>query len=117
MSLSSSLATFSSALISFIANFKKSNVLFSEKDTADNIIRKKIEKFGDHKKLKVVSSDNEIISLAKVCGCIIQKSEEFWKGINSVKSPTEKDNINELYIEKPNNISKKDMDFFKKQFS
>lgn len=98
-------------------NFKKTGVLFSEKDTADNIIRRKIEKFADHKKLKVVSSDNEIMRLAKVCGCIVQKSEEFWKSINTVKFPTEKDNINHLIIEKPNNISKKDMEYYKKMFS
>lgn len=102
-------------------SFKKQNVHFSGKDTADNIIRKEIEKFPDHKKLKVVSSDHEITGLAKICGCVVQRSEDFLKTLNASGKPTKDDNINELYLydkkEKPDRSSKKDFDFFKKQFT
>lgn len=102
-------------------NFKKPNVHFSEKDTADNLIRKKIETFGDYKKLKVVSSDNEILNLAKVCGCEIQKSEDFWREINKPESPTDGKNINQNFdpykTEKPDRSSKKEIDEYKKLFS
>ena len=102
-------------------NFKKPNVHFSGKDTADNLIRKEIEKFPDHKKLKVVSSDNEITGFAKVCGCAVQRSEDFWKSLNASGKPSKEDNINQLYLydkkEKPDRSSKKAFDFFKKQFT
>jgi predicted RNA-binding protein with PIN domain len=102
-------------------NFRKENVIFSEKETADNVIRKKIEGWKDSKNLKVVSSDHEIIGLAKVCGCIVQKSEEFWKSINKMDSPAAGKNINQnfnIYLkEKPDRMSKKEIEEYKKLFT
>lgn len=99
-------------------SFKKADVIHSEKLTADEIIRKKIEAFGDYKKLKVVSSDYEITNLGKVCGCEVMKSEDFWKSINKIMTPSGKDNINQNYTyDKPESMSKKDFNEFKKHFS
>lgn len=100
---------------------KQREIIYSNEVTADEVIRHRIEKFSDHKKLKVVSSDNDIINLAKVCGCEVQKSEEFWKDINSLNSVTAGKNINQNFIyndlEKPERMSKREIDEFKKYFT
>lgn len=97
--------------------FKKDGAIFSEGKTADEVIREKIEKSSNSSKLKIVSSDSEITGFAKVCGCIIQRSEDFWKEINPVKGK----NINQNYIydefEKPERMSRREIDEFKKYFS
>jgi predicted RNA-binding protein with PIN domain len=99
----------------------KPGVIYSKKVTADEVIRNKIENFSDTRQLKVVSSDNDIINLAKVCGCEVRKSEDFWKELTIIKSPTQGKNINQNYIyedtEKPERLSKKEIDEFKKYFS
>lgn len=97
---------------------KKADIIYSENITADEIIRKKIEAFGDYKKLKVVSSDYGITNLAKECGCEVMKSEDFWKSINKTIMPAGKDNINQNYIyDKPETMSRKDFDEYKKHFT
>ncbi|MBK8550732.1 MAG: NYN domain-containing protein [Ignavibacteria bacterium] len=100
---------------------ERKDVIFSKELTADEIIRKKIENFSDHRKLKVVSSDTGITKLAKVCGCEVQSSESFWDEINKVRSETDGKNINQFYIydkpEKPDRLSKKELEEFKKYFS
>ncbi len=94
----------------------KSNVIFSGNVTADRIIRDKIEKFGDYKKLRIISSDKEITDLAKVCGAEVIRSEDYWK-----QSVTDGKNINQNYLydekEKPDHMSRKDMDEFRKYFT
>ncbi|MDQ3020798.1 MAG: NYN domain-containing protein [Bacteroidota bacterium] len=98
-----------------------SDVIFSKNISADELIRKRIENFKDYKKLKIVSSDNGITNLAKVCGCEVQKSEDYWNEINKKSSPFEGKNINQNYIydkpEKPERMNKKEMEEFKKYFS
>ncbi|MBS1515874.1 MAG: NYN domain-containing protein [Bacteroidetes bacterium] len=96
------------------------NVIFSGAKTADEVIRKFIEDNYDKNSIKVVSSDREITSLAKVCGCEVSTSEKFWEEINSI-SLTKGKNINQLYLydksEKPNGISRKDFNEFLKHFT
>lgn len=98
------------------------NVIFSGTKTADDVIRKYIEDNYNKNSIKVVSSDNEITSLAKVCGCDVSSSEKFWEEINS-SSPLKGKNINQLYIyekyekEKPNGMSKKDFNEYLKHFT
>lgn len=100
---------------------KGKDVIFSNEMTADEVIRNRIEKFNDHKKLKVVSSDNDIINLAKVCGCEVQKSEEFRNDINKTNSITAGKNINQNFIyndsDKPERMSRKEIDEFRKYFT
>ncbi|MEO8448053.1 MAG: NYN domain-containing protein [bacterium] len=102
-------------------NLRRPNVIFSESSTADDVIRKKIENFTNPKSLKIVSSDNGITGLAKVCGCKTQKSEEFWKDINIKSSAPSGENINQNFIydklEKPERMSKKEIDEFRKFFT
>lgn len=97
---------------------KRSYVEYSGNKTADDVIRKYIEDNYNRKTICVVSSDAEIQRLAKVCGCEVKNSEVFWKEINP--SPTKDKNINQLLYkdnEKPDRISKKELDEFKKYFT
>jgi len=67
----------------------------------------------------VVSSDYGITNLAKMCGCEVKKSEDFWKELNSPSSSKNK-SINQLLYkngEKPDRITKKELDEFKKYFT
>lgn len=98
----------------------RSDVIFSGKKKADDLMREFIEKFKNHKMLKVVSSDREISGLAKVCGCEVQSSEEFWNEMNNKRSMKGK-NVNQKFIyddksEKPSGVSRKSLDEFRKLF-
>jgi predicted RNA-binding protein with PIN domain len=101
---------------------KVHNVIYSGTKTADEVIRKYIEENYNKNSIKVVSSDNEITTLAKVCGCEVSSSEKFWDEINN-SSPTKGKNINQLYIydkqekEKPNGMSRKDFNEYLKHFT
>lgn len=101
--------------------FKNQDVIFSNNVTADELIRKRIENFSDPKKLKIISSDKGISDLAKVCGCETQRSEDFWKEVSGSKSETQGKNINQNYIydkpDKPDRMSKKELDEFRKLFT
>lgn len=99
-------------------NIKRNNVEYSGKLSADDVIKKYIENNYSKKTLTVVSSDAEIIRLARVCGCEVKKSEDFWKELNP--SPTKGKNINQLLYkdgEKPDRISKKELEEYKKYFT
>jgi predicted RNA-binding protein with PIN domain len=99
-------------------NIKKNYVDYSGKKSADEIIRKYIEDNYRKRTLTIVSSDAEIQRLAKVCGCEVKKAEDFWKELNP--SPTKGKNINQLLYkegEKPDRISKKELEEFKKYFT
>lgn len=99
-------------------NIKRNYVFYSGKISADEVIRKYIEDNYSRKTLTVVSSDAEIQRLAKVCGCEVKKSEDFWKELNP--SPAKGKNINQLLYkegEKPDSISKKELEEFKKYFT
>jgi predicted RNA-binding protein with PIN domain len=99
-------------------NIKRNYVYYSGKITADEVIRKYIEENYSKKSLTVVSSDAEIQRLAKICGCEVKKSEDFWKELNP--SPAKGKNINHLLYkegEKPDRISKKELEEFKRYFT
>ena len=99
-------------------NIRKNYVNYSGKKTADEVIRRYIEEYYEKKSLSVVTSDNEIQRLAKVCGCEVIKSEDFWNSIN--KENIKNKNINHLLYkegEKPDRISKKELEEFKKYFT
>jgi predicted RNA-binding protein with PIN domain len=96
----------------------KENVIFSGKMSADEVIRKFIEDYYNKKIITIVSSDNDIIRLAKICACEVIKSEDFWN--IQEKSPLKGKNINQLLYkegEKPDRISKKELEEFKKYFT
>ena len=102
-------------------DIKNRSVVFSGKKTADEVIREYVKDFKNPKLLSVVSSDKYITRFAKVCGCSIQSSEEFWQSIDQENSPTKGKNINQNFIydeeEKPSRMSKKDLEEFRKYFT
>lgn len=97
-----------------------SNVIFSEKKKADDLMREFIEKFKNHRLLKVISSDREISGLAKVCGCEVQSSEDFRNEINkdASKAKSTKHNYtdDDGDKEKPTGMSRKSLEEFRKMF-
>lgn len=99
-------------------NIKRNNITYSGKKSADDVIKNYIEDNYEKNILIIVSSDTEITRLARVCGCEVKKSEDFWKEINP--SPAKGKNINQLLYkngEKPDRISKKELEEFKKYFT
>ena len=98
------------------SNIKSPNIIFSGVKKADDVIRKFIEDNYAKKAIAVVSSDNEIQRIARACGCELLNSEDFITD-KKIKST---ENINHNMPkndEKPDGMSKKDFDFFRKQFS
>jgi len=100
-------------------DINKSNVIFSGKLTADEIIRKYIEDNYQKEPVSIVSSDTGITRLAKICGCEVKSSEEFWNELKPASKKKDK-NINQLFYpngEKPDRITKKELEEFKKYFT
>jgi predicted RNA-binding protein with PIN domain len=65
--------------------------------TADERIKKEIERIKNPKNIIVVTSDSNLAEFARVCSCSIIKSEDFAKQIHSVLSPDdEQARIDEL---------------------
>jgi uncharacterized protein len=53
---------------------------------ADEMIKKLVDQNKKNQETTVVSSDNEIMWYAKGCGCKVERSEDFYKKINSSKN-------------------------------
>lgn len=81
-------------------------IKYSLNRSADEIIKEEIEKIKNQKSVFVVSSDLEILSYAKVCGCNVLKSEEFYHQMLIQDNKNKED-------EKPSDF---DTDEFKKLF-
>jgi predicted RNA-binding protein with PIN domain len=99
-----------------------SNVRFSGSQTADALIRQYVEENSGNTELTVVSSDNGITDLAKICACRVIKSEEFWNSLSANDGVTPDKNVNQVYQyneddEKPSGLSKKDLKEFRKYFT
>ncbi len=81
-------------------------IRYSLNRSADDLIRKEIENMKNIKSTYVVSSDAEVLSYARLCGCKVIKSEEFYdmisnsnKNISPEEKPTEfnKDEFKKLF--------------------
>lgn len=78
---------------------------------ADNLIKSIIERTRSKKLTTIVSSDNEIKWFAKECGCKFQSSENFWKELKTKrKKAAGKDR------EKPETVTRGEVDYFLKKF-
>jgi predicted RNA-binding protein with PIN domain len=74
------------------------NIVYSDSKSADDKIKKQIELTNNRKNLVIITSDNNIREFARVCSCLIIKSEEFAKTIQSKKQDDEKDIIEKMNI-------------------
>ena len=82
-------------------------MFYSDASTADDLIRKRIEKSTNPKNLNVITSDRSLSEFAKVCGSRVISSEEYAQQITShPEIDEEKLKIDEL----------KNSDEFKKLF-
>jgi predicted RNA-binding protein with PIN domain len=78
-------------------NISKGKIFYSESKTADEKIKDQITNTKNVKELVVISSDNGIRNYAKVCGCSLQTSEEFYKEyISKNKFDDEEKRIKEI---------------------
>ena len=90
-------------------------IIYSGNKSADYVIRGYIEENYQKTSIVVISSDREITNLAKACGCEVMLSEDFFnktKNMQSTVTVTKKETN-----EKPETISKKEFEEFKKYFS
>ena len=88
-------------------NISKGKIIYSESKSADEKIKDQISSSKNRRDLVIISSDNNIRDFAKVCGCSIITSEEFYKSIDSKNENSDE----EKRIKEMNNI-----DEFKKLF-
>ncbi len=57
------------------------NIIYSGKKSADDEIKHEIETERNRRNLIVISSDNNILQFARVCGCEVRTSEVFSREI------------------------------------
>jgi len=75
----------------------KVKLSYSEKLTADELIKKEIDRTKNPKNVVVVSSDNNLRQYARLCSCSTVTSEEFRRILLSSESiDEEKERINKL---------------------
>jgi predicted RNA-binding protein with PIN domain len=74
----------------------RAKIVYSDSKTADDKIKNQIELDNNRKNLVVITSDNNIQELARVCSCSIIKSEEFARTIQNKKQDDEKDIIEKM---------------------
>ena len=89
-------------------NILNGKIIYSESRTADEKIKDQISSSKTRRDIVVVSSDNGIRDYAKVCGCALKTSEEFYKEF-AAKNITDDE---EKRIKEINNIEE-----FKKLFN
>ena len=70
----------------------KAKIIYSEKDSADNIIRSQIDSAKNKRNLVVISSDvKDIIRYAEKNGCLILASEKFAEMLNNFSNKNTSD--------------------------
>lgn len=67
----------------------KINIMYSNKLTADEVIRREIDNFKNPKKIVLITSDLELIRYARVNSCGVIKTEEFLKSMEEVRKDNE----------------------------
>lgn len=83
-------------------------VYYSDNKTADEKIKKEIEKSVNRKNIILISSDNNLKEFAKVCSCSVKNSEDFLIEIKRKNQQDEETSIIESL--------KKETEEFKKLF-
>ena len=77
-------------------NTSKIKIIYSDKKTADDLIRRQIENSDNPKNITLVSSDNSLIEFAKVCRCNILKSEDYIQQLKKTGKDEEKNKIDSM---------------------
>ena len=88
-------------------NPSKIKLVYSDKISADEKIKKQIEAEKNKRNIVVISSDNNVREFAKVCGCEVILAEDFRKEITEDKNTDD---------EESRIKAMDDIDTFKKMF-
>jgi predicted RNA-binding protein with PIN domain len=80
-------------------------IIYSKNITADEMIKKEIEKSKNPKNLVVITSDSNLNDFARKCSCTIISSEDFSKQIKSL-SPAENESKRIQEIDNPDEFKK-----------
>jgi len=88
-------------------NTSKIKLVYSDKISADEKIKKQIEAEKNKRNIVVISSDNNVREFAKVCGCEVILAEDFGKEITEDKNTDD---------EESRIKAMDDIDTFKKMF-
>lgn len=72
-------------------NIQHGKIIYSGSRTADEKIKEQISSVKNRKEIIVVTSDNGIRDFAKVCGCTLNSSEEFYKDFSSKNEVNEEE--------------------------
>jgi len=75
-----------------IISASRLRIVYSQKRTADALIKSEIENYNSTKSICVVTSDFNLMEFARVCSCKVKKSEEF---ANELKDNVDRDNEEE----------------------
>ncbi len=74
----------------------KIKIIYSNKKTADDMIRKQIENSDNPKNITLVTSDTSLIEFAKACRSSIIFSEEYLSNLKRSKPDEEKNKIDSI---------------------
>ena len=80
----------------FPIKLNNAKIVYSDSKSADEKIKKQIELANNRKNLVVITSDNNIQDFARVCSCLIMKSEEFLRTIERKEVDDEKNIIDKM---------------------
>lgn len=78
-------------------NVTSIKIVYSEKTTADSLIKQQIEKSKNPRRIILISSDIELQKFARACSCSVLSSNEFIQTLKNDSAQNEEDRrINEL---------------------
>ena len=74
----------------------KVKIIYSNKKTADDLIRKQIENSDSPKNITLITSDISLVEFARVCRCKVLSSEEYLSVLKRSKKDEEKGKIESM---------------------
>lgn len=77
-------------------SLSKVKIIYSDKRTADELIREDISKAKNPRTICLISSDLELVDFARKNSCAVIKSEEFLAASNKKTSEMEKENFEQI---------------------
>lgn len=87
-------------------NSARIKIIYSDNISADEKIKKQIEKSTSPKNFIVITSDSNLAQFAKVCSCKVLSCEDFAKQINEASSGKEEEKIIKSMMENSSEFRK-----------
>ncbi|MCK6543741.1 NYN domain-containing protein [bacterium] len=89
-------------------------ILFSNlPNRADEAIKRLVDDQAKARTITVVSSDNEVMWYAQGCGCRVERSEDFFQRLTTLKNKPVSD---ELSAKNDPSLSEREMDYWRSMF-